>query len=134
MTENEARGILHMEFEEQWRVTNVPSTFDNEIFDSEGLPEWVRLAIRHVPGEQHTLGEEGGRRFRRRGLVVVELFVQPDRGLQRLDELATAARDIFEGKTLNQVMLHDGNIREAGTFSSWYKGIVTVGFSYDETK
>lgn len=133
MNENEARAILYQEFRDNWNPS-IPYTFDNESFDADGVPEWVRLTVRHTPGGQHTLGAPGHRRFRRRGLVIVQVFVPVDRGLLRCDELAKAARDIFEGKTLSGVMLHDGNYREVGPDRQWFQGNVTVDFSFDETK
>lgn len=133
MTENEARAILYQEFLDNWNPL-IPHTFDNEGFNADGIPEWVRLTVRHTPGGQHTLGALGHRRFRRRGLVIVQVFVPVDRGLLRCDELAAAARDIFEGKTLSGVMLHDGNYREVGPDRQWFQGNITVDFSFDETK
>jgi hypothetical protein len=135
VTENEARAIIYQAFVDDWGSLT-EYAFDNEAFNPEGLEEWVRLTVRQSTGGQHTLGAPGGRRYRRRGLVFVQVFAPVDKGLQRFDELARAARDIFEGKTLSLVEFYDGNIREIGKDPNgpWFSGNVSVVFSFDETK
>lgn len=136
MTQSEARIIIHQAFVDNWSPTApaVPYTFPNEDFDAKDLPEWVRVGVRHVTGGQWTLGPKGDRVYRRRGAVVVEVYSPVDRGLLRLDELMTAARDIYEGENLSQVMFNDGNATELDPDGTWARGIVSVFFTYDETK
>lgn len=136
MTANEAREIIYQAFVDSWnpKAPKVPVTFTNERFDSNKVPEFVRVSVRHGPGGQWTLGVEGGRVYRRRGAVVVQVYSSVDRGLLRMDELTTAARDIFEGKTIHQVMFNDGNIFELPPEGEWARGDVSVFFTYDETK
>jgi len=136
MTQDEARAIIHQAFVDNWSPTApaVPYTFDNRKFDSSNLLEWVSVSVRHGLGGQLTLGPEGGRVYRRRGAVVVEVYSPVDRGLLRLDELTTAARDIYEGKNLSQVMFNDGQILERKPDGKWARGDVSVFFTYDETK
>lgn len=136
MTQNQAREIIYQAFVDGWNPSapKVPFTFPNEQFDSKGLPEWVKVQVRHGIGGQWTLGPQGGRVYRRRGAVVVEVYAAVDRGLLRLDELTTAARDIFEGKNHSQVMFNDGQILERAPEGQWARGDVSVLFTYDETK
>lgn len=140
MTANEARAYLYAAFGAGWVVPGgysapaVPYHFSNEAFDSDGLNEWLTVSVRNLSGGQYTLGQTGSRIFRRRGQVVAEIRVAVDRGLQRLDELATTFLAIFEARTINQVHLHDGVYRELGPDGGNYRGTVTVGFTYDEEK
>jgi hypothetical protein len=136
-TSNESRAIVYSEFVTNWPSAlspTVPHTFDNEAFDSDGLSEWVRLIVRQTGGGQYTLGAAGTRVFRRRAAVLVELYVAVDSGLQRMDELARAAREIFEAKTISQVAFYDGDYRELSPLDGWMRGLVTVSFDYDEQK
>lgn len=136
MTANQARKIIYQEFLDEWDPPSpaVPIVFDNELMDADETPEWVRLRVVHTPGGQHTLGAPGGRIYRRRGAVVIEIFSAVNQGLLRLDELGAAALSIFEGQTLSQVMFNDGMYRELPSDGQWAKGEVSVLFTYDETK
>lgn len=136
MTQNEARNNIHQAFVDNWNPSApvVPYCFDNENFDTKSLPEYVHLMVRQGTGGQWTLGKEGGRVYRRRGAVVIEVYSPVDRGLLRLDELTTAARDIFEGENHSQVMFNDGNIFGLKPEGRWARGDVSVFFTYDETK
>ncbi len=136
MTPSEARTIIHQAFVNNWDPSTpaVPYTFANEEFNSSGLPEWVRVLVRHGIGGQWTLGQIGDRVYRRRGAVLVEVYSSVDQGLLRMDELTKAALDIFEGANHSQVMFNDGNIFELPPDGSWARGEVSVFFTYDETK
>ena len=136
MTPNAARAIIYQEFADNWSVSpKVPFTFDNENFDSEGLTEWVHLTVQHTPiGGQHTLGTVGNRIFRRRAVTRILIYTTVDRGLQRFDELALAARNIFEAKTISLVMFHNSVLIEPRRDEGWIKGTVNVFFTYDETR
>jgi hypothetical protein len=136
MTQNQAREIIYQAFVDNWNPSapEVPFCFANEDFDSSELPEWVRVSVRHSPGGQWTLGPKNSRVYRRRGAVIVEIRSIVDRGLLRLDELTTAARDIYEGENHSQVMFNDGDIFELDPEGQWARGNVSVFFTYDETK
>ncbi|MHA1859162.1 MAG: phage tail terminator-like protein [Candidatus Thorarchaeota archaeon] len=136
MTQNEARNIMYQAFIDGWdpSAPAVPYCFANEDFDAKDLLEYVRVSVRHGQGGQWTLGQEGGRVYRRRGVAYVEVYSPVDRGLLRLDELTQAARGIFEGKNLSQVCFNDGQILELPAEGKWARGDVSVAFTYDETK
>lgn len=136
MTENEVHRIIHQAFIDGWNPTGpeVPFVFDNERFDAREPDEFVRVIVRPVPGGQTTLGPVGGRVYRRRGAVLIEVYSPVDRGLLRLDELTRAARDIYEGKTISLVMFNDGNTVSLPPNGRWARGNVLVSFTYDETK
>jgi len=136
MTTDQARTIIYQEFEDKWNPSapTVPFCFPNEEFDASDLKEWVRVSVRHALGGQWTLGQSGGRVFRRRGAVYIEVYSPVDRGLLRLDELMSAARDIYEGKNISQVCFNDGQCFELPAEEQWARGDVSVAFWYDETK
>ena len=140
MTPNEAREIIYQALVDGWSPPNpvVPYVFDNESYDATEIPEYIRLYVRQSGGVQHTLGIPGQRIYRRRGFVLVQVFVQSNQGLLRLDVLSKTALDLYEGKTLSQVAFHDGQYREKPeekqSDGTWLRGMVTVPFTYDETK
>lgn len=136
MTPNEAREIIHQAFVDNWDpdAPEVPYIFDNEKFDSDELPEWVKVYVRNSPGGQITLGGKTNRVYRRRGAVLVEIHSPVDQGLLRLDELAKAALDIYEGENHSQVMFNNGSVTELPVEGRWARNRVSVFFTYDETK
>lgn len=141
LTPNEARTIVYDYFIANWSPP-APAVdnycFDDEAFDPEGIQEWLKISMRHTGGGQHTLGPIGSREFRRRAVLQFKIYTTVDRGLLRLDALAKTARDLFEGKTISQVMFHDSLYREdigaEEPKGTWVEGLVQVDFTYDETK
>lgn len=136
MTQDEAREIIYQAFVDNWSPSapKVPYTFANEKFDASSLREYVEVSVRHGVGGQWTLGRKGGRVYRRRGAVLIEVYSPVDQGLLRLDELTKAARDIYEGENLSQVTFDDGQVLEVPPEGKWARGRVSVFFTYDETK
>lgn len=140
MTINEAREIIYQYLADNWSPPNpaVPYVFDNESYDATGKAEYIRLSVRQAARSQHTLGETGQRIFRSRGYVLIQIYVQADRGLLRLDALGETALDLYEGKTISEVAFHDGQYRErpdeTKSDGTWRRGNVTVAFTYDKIK
>lgn len=140
MTINEAREIIYQYLVDNWSPPSpaVPYVFDNESYDATGKAEYIRLFVRQSGSGQHSLGETGQRVFRRRGFVLIQIFVLADRGLLRLDALGETALDLYEGKTISEVAFHDGQYRERPeekkSDGTWRRGNVTVAFTYDEIK
>jgi len=134
-TINQARRAVYDEFNDNYSPPYTPTViFGNEAEDTEGLNEWLLLKLMNTDSEQHTLGKVGNRRYRRRGLVFIRIYTIVDDGLRRFDELARAARDIYEGKTVSGVWFTDGIIREIGPIDDKYVGTVSINCSWDETK
>lgn len=134
-TTNQARERVYSQFLAGWGVLS-PVTFDNEAYTPPSGARWVRLVMRHTVGLQETLGAPGLRRFERRGNVIVQCFVPLNAGVAAADELATAARTVFEGKTLGTEAVHFFGVstREIGNDGAWYQINVEASFLYHETK
>jgi len=111
-------------------------TADNENFETpEGLP-WGRLSVRHATRAQESLGGLGLRKFTSVGAAFFQVFVPKDQGVKQADELAQAARVIFEGVSIygNDIRFTSCDIREAGPEDGWYGLVVEALFQYTETK
>lgn len=131
-TLNEVREAIYQRFTSNY--TSTPFTFENESFDP---PEtaWVRLSVRaNVSGGQETLGGSGERRFRRRGIVAVQVFTPRDQGLREGDLLAQNIRTIFESQRFSGIDTNDGIVRESSPQDDFFVHIVEVFFGYQETK
>lgn len=131
-TMNEAKEAVLARFVANW-ADPADYVFDNERYD--GDAEWLRVTVRNVTAQQETLGRVGNRRFMRYATVFIQVFTPIGTGTQRLDALATAARDIYEGVSFSGLRFTQaGVIRETGSDETWNRAIVELPFQYDETK
>lgn len=84
---------------------------------------------------QSLIGAEGVRRYRRVGVVVVELYTPAGNGLVSAGAVVKVVLDGLEGQTTaNGVYFRDADVREEGVSGPWFLTVVTVNFEYDEVK
>jgi len=96
---------------------------------------WVRIEMRHNVGGQAGFGD-GVRRYRRVGIITVEVFTPMGTGFDALhDELVQIVKDAFEGKTTpSDVEFRDVSPKEVGPTGPWFQSDVNIAFEYDEIK
>ena len=134
-TLNEARERIYQAFDTGWAGLSI-QTFDGEKFTPPTDADWVRLAVRHDGRAQDSLGGVGRRKFESVGRVLIQCFTPLNEGAAGADVLATAAMDIFEGKTLSpeQIRFTSAAPIEIGPTDDWYLINVEAFFTYTETK
>lgn len=101
------------------------------------MQRWVRVTVRYIPSVQASIGGVKNR-FRRFGLVTVQIFVARDIGdahaLEIIDLLSDEA-DGFEGKTIDGVTYHELSPGEVVPNSgSWYQLNTSCMFYSDVLK
>lgn len=133
-TLNEARAKIYSTFIAEYALSAF--TFDNEDFDPPAGAPWVWLVVRHITSQQESLGGVGRRKFDRPALLIASVFVPLDQGTTAADNLVTAIRDIYEGRTLTpeNVRFNAGSPREIGEDGSYFQMNVELQFSYTERK
>lgn len=102
-----------------------------------GQEEWARLNIQFTSGRQVTMGGIGCRRFRRLGIVFVQVFSPKlGEGLSDINALAKIVSDAFEGKaTANGVWFRNVSPPlEAAGDGDFYQANISVDFEFDEIK
>jgi hypothetical protein len=133
-TQAQAREAIYLRFTTQWG-TRTTSTFENETFDdTKQEVSWVRLSVRHTGGGQDTLGKKGSRKYRRAGLIQVQIFTPKDAGLDEADGHVAVLKTIFEGESFSGVDCNDLFPRERGEDGKWYLTVVECDFDYDEIR
>lgn len=102
---------------------------------------WARVMVQHNLSSQATLGGKtslggGGQRFRRVGLVTVQIFTPSGGGLTQADSLVDLAVDAFEGESTgsDRVEFRDVRAVEAGHDGPWHQFNVFAEFMYDRVK
>lgn len=134
------RDAIYNQFETVWNAQTppVPIVFYDDLdFElPDGDTAWVFLMVRHVASNQATLGEVGSRRFRRRGMVVVQVRTPTGLGLSTNDTFSKIALDAFEGieTAPDQVIFRNARIQEEGNDGAWFLTNVIADFEYDEVK
>lgn len=136
----EARDAMQSMFATAWNAQTPPVpvlAYDDKPFTTPpGTHSWARVSIIHNKGIQATLGAIGSRRFRKLGIIVVQIFSPSGGGLTVNDALVKIAIDTFEGKNTKPDGVTFLNVRsqEIGTSGSWFQTNVTSQFEYDIIK
>lgn len=131
-TPAEATSAIYARWISLWTAT--PYTFDNEKFDPVSNKAWARVVTRQLVSAQETLGRIGARRFRREGIIIIQIFVPPDTGTREARELAKAAADIYEGVSFSSVDCTNAQIAEISDQPSWFQVNVEVDYAYEESR
>lgn len=136
MTEAQAVEAIYQRWNTTWPTLepDVSFVFENEVAPSED--EWVRVSVRHTFAEQATVGVSG-RKWRREGFVMVQIFAAANNGTARLSELVGHAREVLQGQTLGNggdvVHLYEATPEEVPTDGRWAMRVVRVRFRYEDT-
>ena len=98
--------------------------------------KWARVSLRHLDAEQATLANQDGvRRWRRVGVLAVQLFTPLGDGLTLADSVSSTIRGGFEGySTAGGVWFRRPRTQEVGADGPWFQVNVLVDFEYDEVK
>lgn len=132
--------VIRERFNTEWPLAqpNVPYTIDNQGQDDSTFPgrdsAWVRLTILDGEGEQVEMGMT--RRWRRPGVVEVQVFVPAGDGDGLSAELCDTVRDIFEGRTISGVIFRATSRRRVGRGrdSAWVQWNASTSFQADELR
>ena len=131
-----------------WTTNVVPLGYEALIFQDNTQPRpedvdgsgnvknWGRAAIQHIDGFQPTLvSDTGSRRFRRLGVVTVEIYSRQGLGFSTSDLATQAILDSMEGvTTAGGVIFTQVRPLELGATGPWVKVNVLAAIEYDEVK
>lgn len=93
---------------------------------------WVRLNISHADGYQASIGSPGSNKFRRTGLVTVQVFQKQGKAGVDAHKKADLAVAAFLGKKAGHIQFYDVQAREIGNDGAGYFQInVLAYFQYD---
>lgn len=138
-TLNQARTAVYQRFLTEWVDGAAPLTpycFDNEVLDAQ--VNWARCFVVSLPNAQETLGAPGNRKFKRRALAQVNIYVKPGQGMKAADALVKVAMDMFEGRSLlgTTVKFFEASSAEVGIVDEgrWFLLTVQAYFDYEQIK
>ena len=135
-----ARDEILSHFTTVWNAQTPPVPdlhYDDKTLDLPTASPYARITIKHTPLSLRTVGgETGNRRFRRFGVVTVQVFTLFGDGLQEADRIATIAANAFEGQKTGEdrVTFRETRIEEVGEAGLWFQTNVVVDFDWDTVK
>ena len=142
-TIQEARDEILLHFTTAWNAQASPPTllYDDKTQDLPDDAPYARITVQHNVFNQATVGGKtatggGGQRFRRNGIVTVQIFTPFGDGLTTADPLVDLAVDAFEGENTGSDRVEFRNTRanEIGHDGVWHQVNVLAEFEYDRVK
>lgn len=136
----DARDEIVSHFTTLWNAQTPPIPlllYDDKHTDLPNDASYARITVRHSEMDQRSVGGNvGNRRFRRFGVVTVQIFTIAGDGLQESDRLATIAHNAFEGQKTGEdrVFFRNVRINEIGQEGPWFQSNVIVDFDWDTVK
>lgn len=129
-------STIRSRFNTQWSSLRptIPAFFDNA-GDDVTPPEdstWVRLTV--LPGGSSQVEMGNLRRWRRVGVIVVQIFVPAASGTGLALELGDTVRDIFEGLTVSGVIFRATSLNRVGLDGAWLQYNASTPFQADELR
>jgi len=140
----DGRDEILAHFTDKWNAGTPPIPlllYDDKHRDLPDDAPYARITIKHNVFPQVTVGAtvvKGGNgvRFRRFGIVTVQVFELSGDGLTSSDVLVDLALDAFEGEKtgLDRVEFRNARINEIGQDGPWFQTNVIAEFTYDRVK
>jgi len=139
-----ARDEILLHFTTKWDAGTPPIPlllYDDKHRDLPADAPYARITVSHNVFSQVTLGGKvaqgsGGSRFRRFGVVTVQVFTVSGDGLTNADVLVDLALDAFEGENTgsDKVEFRNARANEIGQDGPWFQVNVVAEFTYDRVK
>lgn len=114
-----------------------PILYWDVAYPAEPTTPWCRVTVQHQDGAQVTLSNESGaRRFRRYGLITVQIFTEWGKNTTLKNTLKKIVCEAFEGVTTSPGRVTFRNVRpnEIGQDGQWFQTNVLAEFEYDEVR
>lgn len=95
---------------------------------------WVRFQMDNNIGRQASMGSPGSNKYRRQGLITIQVFAKENTGAVDCRTKADVAVDAFMDNGLQGFTFFNANSRRVGNDGhGWYQWNVTVEYRYDIT-
>ncbi len=140
----EARDEILTHFKTAWDAGTPPIPlllYDDKHVDLPIDDPYARITVTHNTFNQATIGATvanggNGVRFRRFGIIVVQVFTISGAGLTNADVLVDLALNAFEGEHTGSDRIEFRNVRanEIGQDGPWFQTNVIAEFEYDKIK
>jgi len=128
MTYEQACRMIKDHFESHW-PQYIPMIYPNESEDLGFPDQFGRITIRPSSGRQVAVG---GRKHRRRGMVMVQLFVLQGTGQDNIGAMEEMATQIFTDHLVPNIRFSDVGADRLGNDNyGYFQSNVNASFQYD---
>ena len=133
LNEIEASSLIEQYFDTRW-AARTPINWDNDNATPSG--NHVAFTIDHDRSSFHNLGNaNGGRTYRREGLITVQVFTRQGTGTEDSRALAHQVQQILEGYRNSSLLLKAGVVRKIGEDGNgFWQANVDIPFEYLEVR
>lgn len=97
----------------------------------DGTANWARATIKHAGGGQQGLGTDTTKKYRRFGVLCVELFTVPGDGFTDQDALAEQILTYLENRRSSPIWYRNIRASEAGRDGGYNKINLYADFEYE---
>lgn len=129
-------STIRSRFDTRWSSLRptIPVFFDNAGDDVQPPQNsaWVRLTV--LPGASQQVEMGRLRRWRRIGVVAVQIFVPAASGTGLAQELGDTVIEIFEGLTLSSVIFRATSLIRVGLDGAWLQYNANTPFQADQLR
>lgn len=125
------RSDIESRFKTAWASTT-PVCYGNVAFDTKGKAEWVRLSIISGDSEEASVGTPSQPFHRYRGMIVIGIFTELNKGEARGRALAELAGNIFKSQKFSNILCRAPYLTVIGEEGSYFQMNVSVPFYRDE--
>jgi hypothetical protein len=124
--------IIRTRFNTQWPIEQPTVSFSFADVDFNPIKDaaWVRLNI--LTGDQRQVSMGIRRRFRRTGLVLVQIFTPAGSGDGLAKELGDSVANIFQGRTVSGIIFRGTRVDRVGVDGAWAVWRCTTPYQADE--
>lgn len=138
LTFEQARDSMLEQVTTAWAATGNPLVYDDLAgsVPKTAVP-WARVTVSHNTGGQATLANHSGQaRWRREGVVTIQVFTPTGQGLTAADGLVQTVVNALEGVALDGgLWFRNVRVNEIGSDdSAWFQVNVIADFQYEEVK
>jgi hypothetical protein len=114
-----------------------PVSLENEKYSPPTNTAWCRASVRHLTSAQTSLGKVTNRRFDYQALLIVQVYIPLDTGLELADQVVEALRSVFQGRRIagTEIVFGTMTSQEIGpTNDGWFQVNAEVPFNYQEIR
>ncbi|AEP08889.1 phage tail terminator-like protein [Micavibrio aeruginosavorus] len=127
----QAEAAVRAYFNTGW-AARTPIAWPDVSFTPPNNATWVRFSMKNNDGYQASMGSPGSNRFRRVGMVYIDIFQPAGQGSIDARKKADIAHDIFLANTLPGITFSNINARDIGKDATGaYQWKVSAAFKYD---
>lgn len=125
-------ATIRQRFNAEWPIAqpSVPFSFGDVEYNPPDDESWVRVSTLSGAQTQVSMGKL--RRFRRVGLVVVQIFVPAGSGDGTARELADSVAAIYQGRTVNGVIFRGTGLTRVGIDGAWVQYNASTPYQADD--